>query len=68
MQVMKTRKNRLQQSVLKRLEAGLPPTRWQRFCLHFLTVWRLRGKPKLQPIMFHLRSVARVFFQGNRKK
>lgn len=65
---MKPGRNRLQSNVLKRLEAGLPPTRWQRFCLHFLTIWRLRGKQKFQRIMFHLRGVVRVFLPGKRKK
>ena len=65
---MKPPRNRLQARVLQRLEAGLPLTRWQQFCLHVQMAWRHRRKQNIQRIMFHLRGMVRVFLQRNRKK
>jgi hypothetical protein len=65
---MKAKRNRLQHAVLKRLEAGLPPTRWHQFRLHLQTAWRHRHKLNLQRTLYHLRGIWGLIFIGNRKK
>ena len=65
---MKPRRNRLQVSVLKRLEAGLPPTRSQRFRLHIQTVWRHRRNQNPHRIGFQLRGILRALFRRDRKR
>ena len=60
---MKPRRNHLQQRVLQRLEAGLPPTRWQQFRLHLQTMVRQLRHRRFSTIWFHGKGVARIAWQ-----
>jgi len=60
---MKPKRNRLQVRVLKTLETGLPPTRWQRFRLHIHTVWRHRRRQTPSRVNFQLKGILRTFFK-----
>ncbi|MSU64302.1 MAG: hypothetical protein EXS31_18255 [Pedosphaera sp.] len=60
---MKPQRNRLQQKVLHRLEAGMSPTRWQQFRLHVHTALRHRRKLNVRKIWFHLKGVIRIFWK-----
>jgi len=59
---MKPGRNRLQLSVFKRLEAGLPPTRWQQLRLHMHPAWRRGRRLNVQRLWFHVKGVLRVFW------
>ncbi len=60
---MKPRRNHLQQHVLQRLEAGLPPTRWQQLRLHLQTMMRQLRHRRFSTIWFHGKGVARIVWQ-----
>lgn len=60
---VKHKRNQLQLGVLKRLEAGLPPTRWQQLRLHLQTAWRRRYHWSIHSSWFHVKGVARVFWR-----
>lgn len=60
---MKRKRNRLQLNVLKRLEVGLPPTRWQQFHLHVQTAGRRRRKLNFRRTWFHLKGVLRILWK-----
>ena len=60
---MKPPRNRLQQRVRQRLEAGLPPTRWQQFRLHLQTMVRQLRHRRFSTIWFHGKGVARIAWQ-----
>jgi hypothetical protein len=57
---MKRRQNRLESSVLSRLEAGLPLTRWQQARLHVQTACRHGWRLNASKAWFHVRGVLRV--------
>jgi Zn-dependent protease len=59
---MKPGRNRLQLSVLKRLEAGLAPTRWQQLRLHMLAAWRRGRRLNIQRLWYHVKGVLRVLW------
>ena len=59
---MKPTRNRLQLRVLRRLEAGHPPTHWQQFRLHIHTAWRRRRHWSFHRLWFHIKGVSRLFW------
>jgi len=58
---MKRKSNRLQERVLRRLDAGLPLTRWQRLQLHMQTFWKHRRKQNLHRLSFLAKGILRSF-------
>ena len=56
---MKPYRNKFQVRVLKRLEAGLPPTRWQQLILHLHTIARQIRRKKFSTIWFHGKGILR---------
>lgn len=57
---MKTRRNQLQLSVLRRLEAGLPLTRWQQFRMHIQTMRRHGRTLDSRKMWYHIKGVFRI--------
>jgi Zn-dependent protease len=57
---MKTRRTRLEIGILRRLEAGLPPTRWQQFRLHVQTMWRHGRALNIHKAWYHIKGVCRI--------
>ena len=60
---MKPHRNKLQIRVLKRLEAGLPPTRWQQFILHLFTMIRQFRRKRFSNIWFHSQGALRAVWR-----
>ena len=60
---MKPHRNKLQLRVLKRLEAGLPPTRWQQLILHLKTMVRQLRRKRFFTIWFHGKGIARLVWK-----
>jgi Zn-dependent protease len=66
--IMKPKRNRLQRTVLKRLEAGLPPTCWQQVRLHLQTAWRNKRKQNARRLRFHFAGILRVFSRRRKER
>jgi len=60
---MKYQRNKFQIRVLKRLEAGLPPTRWQQLILHLLTMVRQLRRKRFSTLWFHGKGIARLVWK-----
>ena len=60
---MKPKKNRLQLRVLRRLESGQPPTRWQQFMLHLLTMARQLRRRRFSSLWFHGKGLLRIVWK-----
>jgi Zn-dependent protease len=60
---MKPNRNTLQWRVLQRLEAGLPPSRWQQFLLHLQTVARQLRRKRFSTLWFHGQGIARLVWK-----
>jgi Zn-dependent protease len=56
--------NNLQRRVLRRLEAGLPLTRWQQFMLHLQTAARQLRRRRFSTLWFHGKGILRVLWKS----
>jgi len=61
---MRPLRNNLQWRVLQRLEAGLPPSRWQQFMLHWQTMARQLRRKRFSTLWFHGKGIARLIWKS----
>jgi len=60
---MKYQRNKFQIRVLKRLEADLPPTRWQQLILHLQTMVRQLRRKRFSTLWFHGKGIVRLVWK-----